>query len=113
MRSGERISKLQIGCKGNQAEYQFGEGGLIKKKDLLGCIAEYGYTDGNLSLVKLDQYGEVKYDYDNQRRLQAMYYPDESHVEYLYADRKLSPEETGILLIETIKILKYPVSEEN
>lgn len=84
---GEQLTKLQIDYQGRQAKYLFNEDGIAQSRDLLGGIVDYGYTNGRLSSVKLAQYGEAKYVYDNQNRLQEIHFPNGNWIEYRYQQR--------------------------
>ena len=87
----ETFTKMEVSHpQGRQAEYIFGEDGVVKSRDFLGGVAEYGYKRGVLSSVRLGQSGEAEYTYDDENRLQKIQLPDGSWIEYQYRDRLLS-----------------------
>lgn len=87
----ETFTKMEVSHpQGTQAEYIFGEDGVVKSRDFLGGAAEYSYEKGALSSVRLGQSGQAEYIYDDQNRLQEMRFPDGSWIEYQYQDQLLS-----------------------
>ena len=88
---GEKLAKMQVKhSEGRQAEYLFGEDGIVQSRDFLGGVAEYGYEKGLLSSARLAQGEDAEYIYDDQNRLQQIHLPDGSWIEYQYQGRLLS-----------------------
>lgn len=85
---GENLEKMEIKSGDKCAEYVFSKEGIVQGKDLLGGQAEYGYTSGKLSSVRLDQYGEARYVYDDLNRLREIHLPNGNWIEYCYQERR-------------------------
>ena len=62
----------------------FRNDGILKSTDFLGDLNEYRYTNGRLDAIKSDQYGEVKYLYDEQDRVKEVRLQDGQVIEYRY-----------------------------
>lgn len=87
----ESLAKMQVNHpEGRQAEYLFGEDGIVQSRDFLGGVAEYGYEKGLLSFVRLAQGGDAKYIYDDLNRLHQIRFPNGSWIEYQYQGQLLN-----------------------
>ncbi|MCK4428297.1 MAG: hypothetical protein KAW16_07435 [candidate division Zixibacteria bacterium] len=87
----ENLAKMQVNHpEGRQAEYLFGEDGIVQSRDFLGGVAEYGYQKGLLSLVRLAQGGDANYIYDDLNRLHQIRFPNGSWIEYQYQGQLLN-----------------------
>jgi len=85
---GGELRKLQIGFKGKQAEYLFGEYGVVQSSDFHGRVARYNYTNGRINSVNQGKYGKINYIYDNNDRIQKIHYPGGGLIEYRYKKKK-------------------------
>jgi YD repeat-containing protein len=108
---GDRLAKLQINYNGKQAEYLFNEDGIVQSRDLLGGVADYGYTNGNLSSAKLAQYGEANYVYDVQNRLQEIRFPNGSRIEYQYKEGRAIGKKAGDYQWQRLTVITHPMPE--
>jgi RHS repeat-associated protein len=108
---GKQLTKLQVDHRDKQAEYLFNKDGIVQNRDLLGGIPEYGYINGRLSSVKLVQYGEARYLYDDQNTLKEIYFPDGSWIEYQCEVEERHGGKSAGLQIQTLTVVIHPASE--
>jgi len=105
---GEQLTKLEVDCQGIQAEYRFNKDGIAQSRDLLGGVANYGYTNGILSSVKLAEYGEANYVYDDQNRLQEICFPNGSQIEYQYREGKIRGKKVIDSQWQEVTVVTHP-----
>lgn len=107
---GKKFTKLHVDYRGKKAEYWFNEDGIVKSMDLLGEIADYTYTNGNLSSVKLAKYATANYIYDDQNRLREIRFPDGGWIEYRYEEGKAREKRVNDYKRQTLIVITHPVS---
>lgn len=102
-----QIRDIRIDYKGKQAEYLFGEKGLVQSRNLLGLVTKYEYTDeGNITSVSTGEYGIAEYIYDKNNRIQELHFPDGNWIEYRYIRAKKKDSLEG----QAIKKIFHPGS---
>lgn len=101
------LSNMEVNFKDKKAEHIFNNYGIAQIKDLLGGITNHDYTNGLLSLVNIEQFGEAKYSYDNKNRLKEMFFPDGSRVEYKYEDAKSDDQDLNASTLKRLVIISH------
>ena len=100
------IHELSVKKEGENAEYLFGEDGLIQSKDFLGGTFNYNYKNGNLTSVKQEG-NEASYKYDEQNRLTEIHFPNGSWIEYQYSEEGIKSKEVDSGNYKTLTILYH------
>lgn len=104
----EELNQIKISNRGKQAEYLFGDEGLIRSRDLSGHETVFTYIDGKLSSVANGEYGHITYVYDELNRISEMHFPDGKWIEFQYRSVK---EANGRQTQQMVQVMHPPSGE--